>query len=75
MGVAQQLVMTTLNLQCSANQHQIQQSGDFDTTAAQLPAAATVPAAQTFGLDADEDLGADLRRVDHVGSVFGVEEL
>lgn len=76
-GVAQQLVMTTLNLQCSANQRQIQQSHDFYRTLARLPAAAAaaVPAAQTFGLDADKHLRADLRRVDHVGGVFGVEEL
>lgn len=44
-------------------------------TVACFPVAAAVPAAQTFGLDADKHLGANLRRVDHVGSVFGVEEL
>lgn len=74
-GVAQQLVMTTLNLQFSANQNQMKRSHDSHVTVACFPVAAAVPAAQTFGLDADKHLGTNLRRVDHVGSVFGVEEL
>lgn len=71
-GVAQQLVITTLNLQFSANQHQMKQSHESHLTMACFFVTATVPAAQTFGLNTDKHLRANLRRVDHVGSVFGV---
>ena len=37
--------------------------------------AAEVPVTETLGLDADEDLRADLGGVDDVGRVLGVQEL
>ena len=33
------------------------------------------PAAESFCLNPDENFGADLRSVDHIGSVLGVQEL
>lgn len=34
-----------------------------------------LPVTESFCLDADENFRADLRSVDHVGSVFGIQEL
>lgn len=34
-----------------------------------------LPVTESFCLDSDENFRADLRSVDHVGSVFGIQEL
>lgn len=71
-GVAQQLFITTLNLKRrSMRLDQKSLSCEYWNDLRWCDA----PVAEAFGLDADENLRADLRCVDDVRSVFGVQEL